>query len=107
MGRFTLPLCYNFLQVLSEEHSSLTVFVGKLNLLPILGNAYTKIFPSVFGLILVCKLLNVHGRFLAWSGFIPEQSGGNKWKSFEIEGKKIIYKEKLLVLSHYLDKRIL
>ena len=98
MGRFTLPLCYNFLQILGEENSSLTSFIGKLNLLPVLGSGFPKLFPEIFALILIGKLLNFHGKILGWLGLIAEQStSAGKWKHYELDGKKIIYKEKLLV----------
>lgn len=97
LGRFTLPLCYNFLQVLGEEHSSLTAFLGKLNLLPVLGDSYAKLFPAVFAALLLFKLFNLHGRLLGWAGLIPEHAGGAKWKAFEAEGRKIVFEQSLLV----------
>lgn len=98
MGRFTLPLCYNYLQFMGEQSSSLTAFVGKLNLLPVLGTFYIKLFPIVFAVILLGKLMNFHRKLLSTLGMIAEQtSSGSKWKAYELEGQKIIYKEKLLV----------
>lgn len=98
MGRFTLPLCYNYLQFMGEANSSLTAFVGKLNLLPVLGSFYIKLFPIVFAVILLSKLLNFHRKLLSYVGLVAEQSSSSsQWKAFELEGQKIIYKEKLLV----------
>lgn len=76
----------------------MTSFIGKLNLLPVLGSGFLKLFPVIFALILIGKLLNFHGKILGWLGLITEQStSASKWKDYELDGKKIIYKEKLLV----------
>lgn len=97
MGRFTLPLCYNYLQILGESKSSLTSFIGKLNLLPVLGNGFPKIFPSIFGVLLVCKILNIHGKILSMLGLVEEKKpSSTKWNEMVQEGRKVIYKQTFL-----------
>ena len=52
----------------------------------------------IFAVILLGKLMNFHRKLLSTLGMIAEQtSSGSKWKAYELEGQKIIYKEKLLV----------
>lgn len=106
MGRFMLPACYNYLQILGEEKSALTEFVGKLNLLPILGEGFPKAFPVIFAVILLVKLLNWHQRILGWLGLI-EQTAYNspKWTELVLEGRKVIYKHTFLVLSHLISEQ--
>ena len=81
-----------------ESKSSLTTFMGKLNLLPILGFDIPRLFPILFAVILLSKLLNMHGKVLSWLGMAPESDfKGDKWKDNVQTGRKIIYKSALMV----------
>jgi hypothetical protein len=98
MGRFTLPVCFNYLQVLGETKSSLTAFIGKLNLIPVLGEGFPKFFTCLFAVVLLFKLLNLHGRILGLMGLgYQKKSGSQKWTELVTEGKKIAYKQIFLV----------
>lgn len=101
MGRFTLPACFNYLQILGESKSSLTAFIGKLNLIPVFGEGFPNLFPIIFGLVLVCKLLNLHGKALHLMGLIEEKRpGASKWKELVTEGRKAIYRQQFLTKCH-------
>jgi len=98
MGRFTLPVCFNYLQILGESKSSLTAFIGKLNLIPVLGEGFPKVFSTLFGIILLFKILNIHGRILALMGLgHTKKADSQKWAELVAEGRKIAYKQSFLV----------
>lgn len=100
MGRFTLPACFNYLQILGESKSSLTSFIGKLNLIPVFGEGFPNLFPVLFGAVLVTKLLNLHGKVLHLMGLIEEKRPGeSRWKELVTEGRKAIYKQQFLTKS--------
>ena len=76
----------------------MTTFMGKLNLLPILGFDIPRLFPVLFALVLLSKILNMHGKVLSWLGMAQEINfKGEKWKESVQAGRKIIYKTALMV----------
>lgn len=100
MGRFALPVCFNFLQMLGEEKTSLTAFMGKPDLIPILGDTkFPLIFPSLFCLVLLSKFFNLHSRLLALMGLAEDKQYALEASAKELAsaGRNLIYKQMFLV----------
>jgi len=71
--------------------------IGKLNLVPLFGDSFPKVFPILLILFIIIETFDLYGKFLSLIGLqtknydnVPDD------KSLEIiEGKKIIMKAKL------------
>lgn len=92
MGRFTLPMCFYYLQILGESKSALTEFMGRVDVIPFLGNNFPKIFAGCFAVVLLCKLLNIHGRLLRSIGITEDLNvQTDQLQDIIIAGRKLIY----------------
>ncbi|KAJ3340997.1 hypothetical protein HDU93_005861 [Gonapodya sp. JEL0774] len=78
--RLNFPLCYNFLNLLttadtSNSPATATTFVrviGKIDLVPLLGNEFNLYFPLVIVVICTVVFFNLHGRLMRMCGGFGE-----------------------------------
>ncbi|KAJ3298081.1 LMBR1 domain-containing protein 2 [Borealophlyctis nickersoniae] len=64
--KLTFPLCYNFLNMLSDEENSVFVqYQGRAaSLTPLLGEGYNKWLPVMILVFSIITALNLHGKLL-------------------------------------------
>ncbi len=92
MGRFTLPMCFYYLQMLGESKSALTEFMGRVDVIPFLGDNFPKIFAGIFAVMLLCKLLNIHNKLLRAIGVTDDLNyQTDQVQDTIMAGRKLIY----------------
>lgn len=81
--------------MINVSNSNFNKVIGKLNLMPLFGNSFPKLFPILLLIFIFIQVFDLYGKFLnilgLGSGSVESVDG-----SLEIvEGKKIIMKAKL------------
>lgn len=68
LARLAAPLCYHFLFLIRVEHTSFQDMMGQMNVVPVLGGSFNKVFPVLVGFLCLCNLLNVYSRLVQLCG---------------------------------------
>ena len=71
--------------------------MGKLDLLPVLGKGFPKIFPIFFALLLLLKAFNVYEKALRCIGVLEGHKQSAGYQEALAEGKKIVFRERMLL----------
>ncbi|KAI9018279.1 LMBR1-like membrane protein-domain-containing protein [Hyaloraphidium curvatum] len=76
--RLTFPLCYNFLNLLTDQEDTMFVAImGKIDLLPLLGSFQVYV-PLSIGLICLATFFHFHSRLLAMCGWTDFFTGEDR-----------------------------
>ncbi|KAI9104440.1 LMBR1-like membrane protein-domain-containing protein [Phlyctochytrium arcticum] len=63
--KLTFPLCYNFLNMVTDDETAFVTYQGKaVKLTPLLGEAYNTWLPEIVLVFALITLTNLHGRLL-------------------------------------------
>ncbi|TPX61256.1 hypothetical protein SpCBS45565_g07299 [Spizellomyces sp. 'palustris'] len=63
--KLTFPLCYNFLNMVTDDETMFVTYQGKaVSLTPLLGEGYNKWLPEIVLIFALLTLFNMHGRLL-------------------------------------------
>ncbi|KAL7747871.1 hypothetical protein RI367_006806 [Sorochytrium milnesiophthora] len=64
LARLTFPLCYNYLNLAREEGAMFSQVMGRVNLVPLLGERFNDWLPVTLGVLCFFTVFNVHRRLL-------------------------------------------
>ena len=66
LARLITPLGYNFLKLLQVTDTQYSDVMGALNLVPLLGEEFTKYFPALIIPFCIANYMKLYSRLLAW-----------------------------------------
>jgi len=64
LARLAAPLCYHFLLLIRVRGTTFQQFMGKMNVVPVLGESFNDFFPMIIVLLCVFNLLNIYSRIV-------------------------------------------
>ncbi|EGR33059.1 lmbr1-like conserved region family protein, putative [Ichthyophthirius multifiliis] len=64
LTRTTVPLCYNFLDMINVKNTQINNVLGDVENIPILGKHFTLTFPAVMVVLVLLHYLNFYNRIL-------------------------------------------
>eukprot|EP00929_Paragymnodinium_shiwhaense_P030693 TRINITY_DN17350_c0_g1_i1.p1 TRINITY_DN17350_c0_g1~~TRINITY_DN17350_c0_g1_i1.p1 ORF type:complete len:639 (-),score=90.56 TRINITY_DN17350_c0_g1_i1:159-2027(-) len=68
LSRLSAPLCYHFLLLVRVEGTSFQALMGQINVVPVLGESFNKVFPMMVCVLCMCNLLNIYSRLVQFCG---------------------------------------
>uniref|UniRef100_A0A7S4T5L1 Uncharacterized protein n=1 Tax=Alexandrium monilatum TaxID=311494 RepID=A0A7S4T5L1_9DINO len=66
LARLAGPLCYHFLLLIRVRGTTFQSFMGRMNVVPVLGESVNEIFPCFVAVLCGLNLLNVYSRILPY-----------------------------------------
>jgi len=66
LARLAGPLCYHFLLLVRVRGTSFQNFMGRMNVVPVLGESFNEIFPCFVAVLCSLNLFNVYSRILPY-----------------------------------------
>ena len=107
MARLTPPLCYNFLMFIKIKESIFNEVYGILNLVPILGKAFSVFFPSLLVVFALLNYFNIFARIMGWFGLSQYAFSDTYDEDLLLEGKSLLAKARMdrfkVILSYDTD----
>lgn len=92
MSRIIPVICYNFLLLFKVENSEYSNVIDSLDIIPYLGEEYSRYLPILIGVVCISNVFNVYNRFMKAVGlenFTFEEVLNKKNK---IQGKALLAK---------------
>lgn len=97
LARLAAPMCYHFLQLIQVKGTTFQSFMGKINVVPVLGESFNDVFPCIIALLCIFNLLNVYScivRCLSLGTIDFELVAGAGGEDPYSEGKVLIDRER-------------
>lgn len=64
LARLSAPLCYHFLLLIRLPGTTFQAYMGKMNVVPVLGDSVNKVFPCVIAVLCLMNVMNVYERIM-------------------------------------------
>lgn len=97
LARLAGPLCYHFLLLARVRGTTFQQFMGKMNVVPVLGESFNDVFPCIVVVLCLMNLLNVYSRIvrcLSFGAVDFEFAPGGEAEDPQAEGRQLIERER-------------
>lgn len=64
LARLAAPLCYHFLFLIRVQHTGFQEMMGQMDVVPVLGGSFNRVFPLAVGVICLSNLLNIYSKMV-------------------------------------------
>eukprot|EP00419_Tripos_fusus_P000395 CAMPEP_0172674658 /NCGR_PEP_ID=MMETSP1074-20121228/12853_1 /TAXON_ID=2916 /ORGANISM="Ceratium fusus, Strain PA161109" /LENGTH=528 /DNA_ID=CAMNT_0013492081 /DNA_START=337 /DNA_END=1923 /DNA_ORIENTATION=+ len=95
LARLVAPLCYHFLILIQVQGTTFQDFMGKMNVVRVLGESLNQVFPCLIAVLCCCNLLNPYSRILQFLSLgLMDFEIAAEGDDPLAEGKKLIDRER-------------
>jgi len=96
LARLVAPLCYHFLMLIRVQGTTFQAFMGKMSVVPVLGESLNELFPCLVAVLCCLNLLNPYSRIVQClsMGIIELEAAGGDSSDPLSEGKQLVERER-------------
>lgn len=96
LARLAAPLCYHFLLLARLHGTQFQHFMGQMDVVPVLGGSFNKVFPALVGILCLCNLLDLYARVVQCLGLYSFAFEGQpvEHQDLAVQGKRLIERER-------------